>query len=110
MIGQGFGFAEIFLLAPKDRDAEDEGCAGDAIRIDGEELRAMPIRNQRKVKRELKGTGFSPNRSAQTLVGLHRLRKRLYFAKNPEIRPSVAKANVDLIDLIGTAKAVPLQI
>jgi len=35
--------------------------------------------------------------------------KRLYFAKNPELRPSVAKANIDLIDLIGTAKAVPLQ-
>jgi len=29
--------------------------------------------------------------------------------KNPEIRPSVAKANADLIDLIGMAKAMPLQ-
>jgi len=35
--------------------------------------------------------------------------KRLYFAKNPEMRPSVAKANADFIDLIGTAKAMPLQ-
>jgi len=35
--------------------------------------------------------------------------KKLYFAKNPEIRPSVAKANADLINLIGLAKAMPLQ-
>jgi len=35
--------------------------------------------------------------------------KRRYFANNPEIRPSVAKANADLIDLIGMAKAMPLQ-
>ena len=33
----------------------------------------------------------------------------LHFAKSPEIRPSAAKANVDLIDLIGTAKAMPFQ-
>jgi len=33
----------------------------------------------------------------------------LYFAEDPEIRPSVAKASADLIDLIGTAKAMPLQ-
>jgi len=33
----------------------------------------------------------------------------LYFAKNPERRPSVAKANADLIDLVGMAKAMPLQ-
>jgi len=35
--------------------------------------------------------------------------KRLDFAKNAEIRPSAAKADADLIDLIGTAKAMPLQ-
>jgi len=35
--------------------------------------------------------------------------KRLYFTKNPEIRPSVAKAMADLIELIGTAKAMPFQ-
>jgi len=35
--------------------------------------------------------------------------KRLHFAKSPEKRPSVAKANADLIDLIGTAKAMPFQ-
>jgi len=45
----------------------------------------------------LKGHGFTCNG------------KRLYFAKNPEVRPSVAKANADLIDLIGTAKAMPLR-
>jgi len=41
--------------------------------------------------------------------GLKGRGKRLYFAKNPEMRPSVAKANADFIDLIGTAKAMPLQ-
>jgi len=35
--------------------------------------------------------------------------KRLCFANNPEVRPSVPKANADLIDLIGTAKAMPFQ-
>jgi len=49
------------------------------------------------------------NRVAMKGRGFTGCGKRLYFAKNPEFRPSAAKANADLIDLIGTAKAMPLQ-
>jgi len=53
--------------------------------------------------------GRSSQHFGPSHYGLSGCGKRLYFAKNPQIGPSVAKANADLIDFIGMAKAMPLQ-
>jgi len=58
----------------------------------------------------LEGHDFSRTaHSDRSTSALQVAEKGLYFARDPEMRPSAAKANADLIDLIGTAKAVPLQ-